>query len=312
MKVNIKMDKKLFLHLLKRILAVALCCFTVFLGVRAAFSYINPSRIIASEGLDAVVGGRINVLLMATDKSGLLTDTMMLASCDSDRKIINMISFPRDTRVKYGRGYQKLNAMYALGKEGMRHENTISYIRELTGLPIHYYVVVRPDGFRNIIDTLGGVWIDVPIRMYYSDPAQDLYIDLQPGYQLLDGAKAEQFTRFRSGYANADLGRISAQQNFIKALFEQKLKPEYLLKAGEIYQHVIDCVDTNFSISDLPVFLKILKSLQGDSIQTYDMPLRTATINGASYVICDVEKTKELIDTVFLGQGEQTAEEEPQ
>ena len=128
----------------------------------------------------------------------------------------------------------------------------------LTGLPVHYYVVVNPDGFRRIIDTLDGVWIDVPIRMYYSDPDQGLYIDLKPGYQLLDGKKAEQFCRFRSGYANADLGRIEAQQNFVKALFEQKLKPEYLMKSGEIYQHIEDCVDTNFSVSDIPIFLKML------------------------------------------------------
>lgn len=304
------MNYKTFWNVLKRILAVALCCFTVVAGSRLAYLYINPSQRMSPGSLDTVVGGRINVLLLATDKSGMLTDTMMLASCDSDRKIINVMSFPRDTRVKYGRSYQKLNALYALGEEGSRHENTISYIRELTGLPIHYYVVVRPDGFRKIIDTLGGVWIDVPIRMYYSDPDQGLYIDLQPGYQLLDGNKAEQFTRFRSGYANADLGRIEAQQNFIKALFEQKLKPEYLLKAGDIYQHIVECVDTNFQVSDLPVFIKIFQSLQGDSIKTYDMPMRTEMINGVSYVICDVEETKVLIDTAFLGTN--TTEETPE
>ncbi|MBO5408485.1 MAG: LCP family protein [Clostridia bacterium] len=294
-----------FWRVMVRLFGAALCMAAVLLGVKMAYWYINPEEIIASAGMDTVVGGRINVLLLATDESGLLTDTMMLASCDSDRRMINLMSFPRDTRVKYGKGYQKLNAIYALGTEGSRHENTISYIRELSGLPIHYYVVVRPEGFRNIIDTLGGVWIDVPIRMYYSDPEQDLYIDLQPGFQLLDGNKAEQFTRFRSGYANADLGRIEAQQNFVKELFRQKLKPQYLMRAGEIYQQVAKDTDTNFGVSDLPVLVKILKSLKGDSIHTYEMPLCTETINGTSYVICDVEKTKELIQTVFLGQSEE-------
>ena len=295
------MNRKTFGTVCKRLVFAMLCFGSIFSGANLAYHYIHPDQIIASAGMDAVAGGRINILLLATDNSGLLTDTMMLASCDSDRKVVNIISFPRDTRVKYGSGYQKLNAVYALGKEGSRHENTISYIRELTGLPIHYYVVVRPEGFRNIVDTLGGVWIDVPMRMYYSDPEQDLSIDLQPGYQLLDGEKAEQFTRFRSGYANADLGRIEAQQNFVKALFEQKLKPEYLLKAGEICRQVTEYTDTNFGVSDLPVFVKILQSLKKDSIHSYQMPLHTKTINGASYVICDVPKTKELMETVFLG-----------
>lgn len=255
------------------------------------------------SSMDVAIGGRINVMIMATDKGGLLTDTMMLASCDSDRKQINIMSFPRDTRVQYGRGYQKLNAVYALGKEGERHEGTIEYIKELTGLPVHYYVVVNPDGFRRIIDTLEGVWLDVPIRMYYTDPDQGLYIDLQPGYQLLDGKKAEQFCRFRSGYANADLGRIEAQQNFVRALLEQKLKPEYLMKSGEIFQHISDCVDTNFTVSDIPIFLKIFDSLKGDGIRTFEMPMNTQTINGASYVICDVAKTRELIQTEFIGDA---------
>lgn len=295
------MNTKTFWKTIKRILAVALCCLTVAAGARLSYLYINPTMRATPNSMDVVVGGRINVMILATDKGGLLTDTIMLASCDSDRKVINIISFPRDTRVKVGKGYQKLNAVYALGEEGKRHENTLKYIRELTGLPIHYYVVVRPDGFRKIIDTLGGVWIDVPIRMYYTDPDQGLYIDLQPGYQLLDGAKAEQFTRFRSGYANADLGRIEAQQNFVKALCEQKLKPEYFLKAGEIFQQVEQMVDTNFTVADVPVFLNIFQSLRGDGIRTFDMPMRTQMINGASYVICNVEETKKLIDTEFLG-----------
>ena len=298
------MNTKTFWKLVKRILAVAVCCLVAASGARLGYLYVNPEQRITPSSMDIVVGGRINVMIMATDKGGLLTDTMMLASCDSDRKQINIMSFPRDTRVQYGRSYQKLNAVYALGKEGERHENTIEYIKELTGLPVHYYVVVNPDGFRRIIDTLDGVWIDVPIRMYYSDPDQGLYIDLKPGYQLLDGKKAEQFCRFRSGYANADLGRIEAQQNFVKALFDQKLKPEYLMKSGEIYQHIEDCVDTNFSVSDIPIFLKIFDSLKGDSIRTYEMPMTTQTINGISYVICDVQKTRNLIKTEFIGEVE--------
>ncbi len=295
------MNSKTFFSTLKRILAVALCLFTVAAGARLSYLYIDPEKRTAPGSMEVVVGGRINVMILATDKSGLLTDTMMLASCDSDRKEINVMSFPRDTRVQLGRGYQKLNAVYALGGNENRHENTIKYIRELTGMPIHYYVVVKPDGFREIIDLLGGVWIDVPMRMYYTDPDQGLYIDLQPGYQLLDGEKAEQFTRFRSGYANADLGRIEAQQNFVKALLEQKLKPEYFMKAGEIYQQMVKMVDTNFSVSDVPIFLKIFQSLDANGINTYRMPLRTETINGISYVICDIEETKKLIDTEFLG-----------
>lgn len=301
------MNIKTFWMVFRRIMAAVLCFTVIAAGAGLAYVYIAPAERITPNSMDVVVGGRINVMILATDKGGLLTDTMMLASCDSDRKLINVMSFPRDTRVKIGKSYQKLNAVYALGEAGKRHEHTMKYIRELTGMPIHYYVVVNPSGFRKIIDALGGVYIDVPIRMKYSDPDQGLYIDLQPGYQLLDGNKAEQFTRFRSGYANADLGRIEAQQNFVKALIAQKLRPEYFMKAGEIFEHVEENVDTNFKVSDVPVFLKIFQSLTGDGVHTFEMPLTTQMIDGISYVICDVPKTRQLIDREFLGITEENS-----
>ena len=69
------------------------------------------------------------------------------------------------------------------------------------------------EGFRDLIDAIGGVEFDVPTRMYYTDPKQNLEIDLYPGKQLLDGKKAEMFMRFRqnndgTGYAEGDIGRM--------------------------------------------------------------------------------------------------------
>ena len=72
-----------------------------------------------------------------------------------------------------------------------------------------------------MLDILGGVELYVPQRMYYSDPEQGLYIDLQEGWQTLDGKNAENFVRFRSGYVQQDLGRINAQKIFLTALFEK-------------------------------------------------------------------------------------------
>lgn len=269
-------------------------------GAWCSYRYIAPEERIRPKVTDTFVSGRVNLLFLATDEGGLLTDTVMLLSLDADHNRLNILSIPRDTRIRRDEKFIKFNSLYALGEEGKRHEEPIRYVKELTGLPIHYYAVVKPEGVRNIVDILGGVWIDVPRRMYYQDPEQNLTIDLSPGYQLLDGKKAEQFTRFRAGYANADLGRIDAQQLFLKELIRQKAKPQYLGKAAEIFGELSIYVDTNLAVSDLPLFAKLLGGFSTADIRTHQMPLSQETVNGISYVICDVPETRELILSEFL------------
>jgi LCP family protein required for cell wall assembly len=297
------MDKKVFKDIFKRIMSVALIVFAIACGIGFAFVYIAPASMTAQNSMEPVVGGRVNVLLLATDESGLRTDTIMLASFDSNRHLLNILSIPRDTRLIIGKHAQKINAAFALGDKNNRQDNTIKYVKELTGLPINYYAVIHPKGFRDVIDSLGGVYIDVPIRMYYSDPDQDLLIDLKPGYQKLDGKKAEQFTRFRS-YPTGDLGRVDAQRKFIEALFEQKLKPEYILKSGELFNKISKSVNTNFKMSDIPLLIKLLQPMNKDSLRTFEMPGGPQMVSGISYVISDVPKTRELINKEFLGKDE--------
>ena len=286
---------------IKIVLLALVICTTVLGAVYASSYFINGD----SGGEDGVVSKidkekRINVLLMATDKGGLLTDTMIIASFDKERNMLNMLSLPRDTKITINNKTQKLNAAYAFGESGKRQELAIQKINELVNLPIHYYAVVDPEGFVNIIDILGGVEIDVPMRMKYDDPAQDLHIDLYPGLQVLDGEKAEQFCRYRKGYADQDLGRQRAQQQFLKALVEQKLKPQYLLKAPEIFSEASKYIDTNIGLGDVTTFLPLIKMFSAENMYSYQLPGDTKTINGGSYFICDQEATDKLINEVFL------------
>lgn len=296
------MDFRLFFKILKRAVAAILCVFAVITGVNAANLYLQP--VVKNQNvkkIDKVVDGRVNMLLLATDKGGLLTDTIMLASIDTKRKTFNVLSIPRDTRVTIGSSTNnKINAVYASAKKDGRVDAVISKIKELTGLPINYYAVVHPDGFRNIIDILGGVYVDVPQRMKYSDPDQGLYIDLQPGYQLLNGDKAEQFCRFRS-YPTGDLGRVQAQQAFIKALYEQKLNAELFTKIDDIFEAIEKNLDTNVALYNVADLIPVIQTFTKEGIHTYEMPNQPVYINGASYVMCDVQKTKELNRTEFLG-----------
>jgi LCP family protein required for cell wall assembly len=291
------MNKKLFSKILLRTLAVIIILLAVILGL----IYFLPNNAITPNKLEPVSADVVNFLLLGTDEGGMRTDTIMLASIDTARKKINVMSIPRDTKITIGKQTYKINSAYAFGKNDRHYETTIKYVKELTGLSIHYYAVAHPKSFRDVIDVLGGVRFDVPQKMHYSDPAQNLLIDLQPGEQLLNGSKAEQLTRFR-GYPMADLQRVKVQQDFMKALFEQKAKPGYIFKLAELYSKISESVQTNVKSNDIPLFIKCLETFNKDSVKVHEMPGKTQMIGGGSYVVCDVAATKALIDKEFLNK----------
>lgn len=256
--------------------------------------------------------GIVNILLLGVDEGGMRSDTIMLASLNGRTGKVNILSVPRDTRVLVGKHYQKINAAIGIGAQEVAKGNlkepeelSVQKVKMLTGLPIHYFMSVDFDGFKEIIDALDGVDFDVPFDMKYDDPAQNLHINLKKGMQHLDGQAAHDFVRFRKGnpghkgYATGDLGRIQAQQEFIKALVAQKLQPKYLLKVNEIFDVIRSNVRTNYTAKDLLRHLGAIKKITSDDVKMYQLPGTPQMIGGVSYVVCDEAATAELVDTVF-------------
>lgn len=151
------------------------------------------------------------------------SDTIMLIRADprDEKKSISLLSFPRDQRVPlycepdYPYGTGKINSAYAsCGAKG-----TLLTVKALTGLPINYAVTVNFRGFKQIVAKIGGVWIDVDRRYYVSEAESYATIDLQPGYQRLNGSDALDYVRYRHG--DSDFMRIERQQTFMRSLREQ-------------------------------------------------------------------------------------------
>jgi LCP family protein required for cell wall assembly len=169
------------------------------------------------------------------------SDTIMLVRADPGEKTISLLSFPRDLRVdvycpRRATFRDKINAAYsACGAQG-----TLETVRKLTGLSINYIITVNFRGFRQLVDKLGGVWMDVD-RRYFNDhggPYGYAKINLQPGYQLLTGYKALDFVRFR--HTDSDIYRNARQQQFIRAFKNQ--------------------IDSAFSLTKLPQVIKVVTS----------------------------------------------------
>lgn len=282
--------KKFFLSMLITILVV----FTISGGLMAAqFLFGTNLSAEIEKYLDKTTTDKVNVLLMGLDKDRTRADVIMVVSVDPEYNTVNVLSIPRDTRAKYSESrYDKIN--HAMGYKNPE-ETIIRLVREITGMPIHYYCEIDFMGFRDVIDVLGGVEFDVPVNMHYDDPYQDLHIHVDKGLQVLDGEDAEGVVRFRNTYVNGDYDRIKVQQNFMKALFEQKLKPEYIKKAPAIMEEIYEHVKTNFSIADATKYLGMLKKMTTDSLQTHTLPGESKYMSGISYFVYDPEDTKELI-----------------
>lgn len=248
--------------------------------------------------------GKLNMLLLGVDEGGYRSDTIMLVSVDNVKKDIKLISIPRDTKITLNNGKaMKINACMGMKN---REQFMIETIKTITKMPIHYYCEINFDGFKEIVDILGGVDYDVPFDMDYDDSAQDLHIHLKAGQQHLDGQAAHDFVRFRHNnkgaevyapgeYYKGDIGRISAQQDFLSELFRQKMQPQYILKAPELINAAYKYVRTNFTVKTAIEFISMLKSTETTELKTYLLPGASKYENNISYYIYSPSETKKLV-----------------
>jgi len=237
---------------------------------------------------------RINILLLGTNQG--LSDTIMVFSLDMANKKLDQISIPRDTyypRPSYsGPAYQKINSVFST--EGAAGASKAAS-DVLGGIPINYYAQVDTKGAIKIIDAIGGVDMYVPMDMKYSDPDQNLYIDLKAGQQHLNGEQSLMFLRFRSGYANADLGRISAQQEFLKSALSQLSA----LNIASVALTVHNEVNTNMGMTSGLALAARASGMSGWQFVTYTLPGSPGMQDGLSYFFHDAAAAKEMMRQIY-------------
>ena len=247
---------------------------------------------------------RVNILLLGVN--GGLTDTIMVASFDTDAKHVDLISVPRDTyyhREGYNSdGENKINAAY-------RHDpvNTAKAVSEvLLGMPINYYAVIEYDGVKNIVDAMGGVPMDIKFHMKYNDPYDKppLVINIPKGHQVLDGEHAVQFLRYRHGYKEGDIGRVKAQQEFMKSAFKQCIGFEL----PKIAKTVFENVNSDITIGTATKLATKAMGISATDIETYMLPANPLA-EPPWYVIPDAEGTAEMINKIYSIEPQKTTGE---
>jgi len=171
------------------------------------------------------------------------------------------------------------------------------------------FVQVRLKDFERIVDTLGGVDINVPFAMDYDDPYQDFHVHLQKGVQHLNGEQALGFVRWRHNndetvaYEQGDIGRVKTQQVFAEALLKQMLQTRTIAKLPSLVPQLSRGVKTSLDLGQMLELARLVQGINLDGVVVASLPGRDAYINGGSYWIVDEEKARQVVDWVIRGKG---------
>ncbi|MEO0459114.1 MAG: LCP family protein [Cyanobacteria bacterium P01_A01_bin.114] len=261
------------------------------------------------SGFRYQVSRPVNVLVMGIDEAydvegaepdDLLgrTDTMLLVRVDPETENVNILSIPRDTRVDIpGYGMDKINQANFEGGAELAAQ-TVSH--NFDNVAIDRYVRVSTVAFREIVDLVDGVEVLVPKPMYYEDKTQGLLIDLEEGWQTLNGSEAEQFARFRQD-SYGDIGRVQRQQILIKALKERLLSPAVIPQLPQIVRVLQRYIDTNLSPEEMLALASFGLQLEPDALHMIMLPGQFSNPEEftASYWLRDDIASGELMQTYF-------------
>jgi len=229
-----------------------------------------------------------------TGERGGRSDSIMVFSMHWETQSLSVVSIPRDTRVKIpGRGMDKINHAYAYG--GV--ELTKKTVEELLGVKVDSYITTNFTGFEKMVEILGGVEINVENRMYYK--ASDVFINLQPGVQTLNGKQALQYVRFRSDAAG-DLGRVERQQRFVAALINEAFSYKNIVKLPFFLEEAAKHFRTDMELSQMKKLALKLQASKPEDIKTATLPGTPEYINGVSYVLVDEKEKQQIINEYIL------------
>ena len=245
--------------------------------------------------VDRIQGDSYTFLVIGRTND-LRTNTIMFWHFDVKNSRISLLSIPRDSWINNSLFRGRINAAFPSRYNQARRQGKssaeataegINFLRQVIhftfGLPVDRYIFVDLAGFRALVDAVGGVEIYVPMDMWYVDTCQNppLHINLRRGLQVLDGDKAEQFVRFRSGYADQDIGRIRAQQTFMAALIKKMLVFD-MAQIGRILDIAATYTTTNLSASDMTWFALRALGVRLEDIITHTLAGESARAGNAS------------------------------
>lgn len=265
---------------------------------------ISQNKLVEKADVVAFDNNKVTFVMLGVDaldekeRSDIRTDTIIVVKCDFNTGEMKLLSIPRDTRLLIKGSLDKLNHAYNYGGIDL----TMKTVNDFLGTDIDYYVMIDYKAVEEVVDAIGGVALNVPRRMEYYDPTVDFRVDLKPGQQILDGNKAMQYLRWRknnamtAGYREGDVGRIEAQQYFLKEFIKQTLTPKNITKLPRIVQTYLRRVDTNIPIKHILNGISLANKLDSENVQMEIIPGYGQYIDDISYYLVKKNQLNSLLE----------------
>jgi LCP family protein required for cell wall assembly len=220
------------------------------------------------------------------------TDTVMVMHLDLSTLQARIVSVPRDLRVEMpDGGVDKLGHAYPFGEE--REKQGMEWVRQsvekLLGVDIPYYVLINFDGFIQLVDAMGGVDITVEKALKYRDRAQNLEIDIAPGFQHMDGETLLKYVRFRHD-ALGDIARMERQQKAILAVLAALKQGETYRRLPAVVSGMYDTFSTNLTPDQIYALSRQIPKIADGNIRTMTVPSDSTMMHGVSYQVANAEQ----------------------
>ncbi|HWI61549.1 MAG TPA: LCP family protein [Symbiobacteriaceae bacterium] len=258
-----------------------------------------------------------NILLMGVDQDKTRTDVVMLAHVDPRQGIVNLISVPRDTWVEIP--CEGIKTCYSPDKLAHAHayggdqgpELAAKTVEKFLGIKIDGYARVDYEGFKKVIDTLGGVEILIDKDMDYEDPTPPgLYIHFKASKtpQKLNGQKALEYVRFRND-GQGDVGRTERTRKFLYALVESLKKNGKISQLPQLWKDMSPYMTTNIDSGTAAALARVAPKIDPANINMEMIPGKAVILKSGPWVWeADAAKTQALVNNLIVNPKPATAE----
>lgn len=234
---------------------------------------------------------RVNILFLGADARSPqdqgYTDSINILSIDKNTKNVSILSIPRDTRVQIaGKGVDKINSAYAYGDIN----TTIDTVENFLNVRIDYYILVDFTDFKEMVDTLGGITMNVEPHISAVRPE----LHGKTGVSKLTGDEALIYVRFRQD-SESEGGRMKRHREAISAIINEALNPSNILQAPAVLNQLRENVKTDIPPLETTVIEKLVTGFNIDNATTGVVTGEYTHINGINYMIPDMNKTEETV-----------------
>ncbi len=291
---NLKKKRKYFI-LCVLLLLVLIPMF--FLGYKSVKTYTELKKSTKGEEIHSKIRKQVvqvsqpfSILFLgienyATKGAGGRTDSMILVTVNPKDKTIQKMSIPRDTYVEIPdqKRSSKINGAYNGGLQ-----STVDTVENFLHIPIDYYVTVDFNGFKNIVDAVGGIKVNVPFDFWENTDTKPRYkVYFKKGDQQLNGVEALAYSRMRKRDPRGDFGREDRQQQVMLAIIDKLKSPETLLKMDKYAHEFSNNVKTNMSLSKGLTLFNDMKGTTSQNIETLKLEGKDELMNGIYYYMPD-------------------------